>query len=190
MTNTTETLEMAQTPAERKAAERKRQRQAGRVAVTVWIDPADRKKVTKYIDRLNERVRIKPEPAKKLMGFYTITNKVNGRVYYGQAKDIKARWVGHKALLRAGKHHTHALQSDWKIYQESDFEFAIVKLVEIQQIAVNMERDHIESNKATCYNTPRHTKETWRAKFPVGFGKGRPDLPRRIKPSQLECAAT
>lgn len=162
MTNTTETLEMAQTPAERKAAERKRQREAGRVAVTVWIDPTDRKRVTKYIDRLNERVRVKREPAKKLMGFYTITNKVNGRVYYGQAKDIKARWLIHKSQLRGGRHHTHALQSDWKIYQESDFEFAIVKLVDIQQIAVNMERDHIESNRATCYNAPKVTPEMWR----------------------------
>ena len=43
------------TPAERKAAERARHKEAGRVAVTVWIYPADRDKLARYIKRLNER---------------------------------------------------------------------------------------------------------------------------------------
>jgi len=48
-------MSTAKTPAERKAEERQRQRDAGRVAVTVWIDPADRAKLAHYIKRLNER---------------------------------------------------------------------------------------------------------------------------------------
>ena len=43
------------TPAQRKAAERQRQRNSGLVAVTVWIDPEDRAKLAHYIKRLNER---------------------------------------------------------------------------------------------------------------------------------------
>lgn len=46
---------MSQTPAQRKAAERQRQKDHGRVAVQVWIDPADRVKLARYIKRLNER---------------------------------------------------------------------------------------------------------------------------------------
>ena len=46
---------MSATPAQRKAAERQRQRDSGLVAVTVWIDPEDRAKLAHYIKRLNER---------------------------------------------------------------------------------------------------------------------------------------
>ena len=48
-------MNLPQTPAQRKAAERQRQRDQGRVVVQVWIDPADRTKVARYIKRLNER---------------------------------------------------------------------------------------------------------------------------------------
>jgi hypothetical protein len=44
------------TPAAKwKAAERARHKEAGRVAVTHYIYPADRAKVARYIKRLNER---------------------------------------------------------------------------------------------------------------------------------------
>ena len=43
------------TPAQRKADERQRQRDAGRVVVQVWIHPDDRAKLAHYIKRLNER---------------------------------------------------------------------------------------------------------------------------------------
>lgn len=43
------------TPAERKADERRRQREAGRVVVQVWIYPEDKPKLAHYIKRLNER---------------------------------------------------------------------------------------------------------------------------------------
>ena len=46
---------MSATPAQRKAAERQRQRDSGLVAVTVWIAPEDRAKLAHYIKRLNER---------------------------------------------------------------------------------------------------------------------------------------
>jgi hypothetical protein len=44
-----------QTPAQRKAAERQRLRDAGLVAVTVWINAADRVKLARYVKRLNQR---------------------------------------------------------------------------------------------------------------------------------------
>jgi len=49
----------ALTPAERKAAERQRQRDAGRTVVQVWVHPDDREKLAHYIRRLNERRALK-----------------------------------------------------------------------------------------------------------------------------------
>ena len=45
----------AKTPAQRKADERRRYKEAGLVAVTVWIHPDDRVKLAHYIKRLNQR---------------------------------------------------------------------------------------------------------------------------------------
>lgn len=44
------------TPAAKwKAAERARHKEAGRVAVTVYIYPQDREKLARYVKRLNQR---------------------------------------------------------------------------------------------------------------------------------------
>ena len=45
------------TPAERKAAERARHKEAGRVAVTVYVLPEARKLLRRYVKRLNERAQ-------------------------------------------------------------------------------------------------------------------------------------
>jgi hypothetical protein len=50
---------MTQTAAERKAAERARHKEAGRVAVMVWIEPADRVNLARYVKRLNQRMQSK-----------------------------------------------------------------------------------------------------------------------------------
>ena len=52
---------MTTTPAQRKAAERARHKQAGRVAVTHYVYPEDREKVARYIKRLNERAQQRHE---------------------------------------------------------------------------------------------------------------------------------
>jgi hypothetical protein len=49
------------TAAQRKADERQRQREAGRVAVTVWVHPEDRARVQRYAERAN-RQRDAKEP--------------------------------------------------------------------------------------------------------------------------------
>lgn len=51
----TVTCVMPKTPAQRKADERRRYKEAGLVAVTVWINPDDRAKLAHYIKRLNSR---------------------------------------------------------------------------------------------------------------------------------------
>ena len=48
-------MNAALTPAERKAAERQRHRDAGRVVVQVWLQPLNREKLARYVKRLNQR---------------------------------------------------------------------------------------------------------------------------------------
>ena len=48
-------MSAAKTASQRKADERQRQRDAGRVVVQVWVHPDDRAKLAHYIKRLNER---------------------------------------------------------------------------------------------------------------------------------------
>lgn len=48
---------MTKTAAQRKAAERARHKEAGRVAVTHYVYPEDRELVARYIKRLNQRTQ-------------------------------------------------------------------------------------------------------------------------------------
>ena len=45
----------ALTPAERKAAERQRRRDAGLAVVQAWVYPDDREKLARYVKKLNAR---------------------------------------------------------------------------------------------------------------------------------------
>lgn len=54
------TEQPARTPAQRKQDERKRHRDAGRVAVTAWIKPRDRKHLALYVELLNGQVVPRP----------------------------------------------------------------------------------------------------------------------------------
>ena len=60
-------------------------------------------------------------------GIYMIQNKVNNKIYIGQAVDIKERWGEHKAKLKANcnKPNKH-LQNAWNKYGEDNFEFTII----------------------------------------------------------------
>jgi len=67
-------------------------------------------------------------------GIYTITNKVNGKVYVGQAVDIPARWRSHRCELRNGKHGNPHLQNAWRKYGEENFEFSVLESVPVDKL--------------------------------------------------------
>ena len=67
---------------------------------------------------------------KKIAGIYTITNKISGIIYVGQSVDYKKRWAEHKYKLRANIHVNAYLQSAWNKYGEENFEFALLEIVE------------------------------------------------------------
>lgn len=62
-----------------------------------------------------------------ISGVYSITNLVNGKVYYGRSEDIYRRWNSHKNHLIKGEHVNKELQWDWDKYGSNNFIFEIVE---------------------------------------------------------------
>lgn len=61
----------------------------------------------------------------KICGIYTITNKVNGKIYVGQSVDILKRFNTHKKNLRNNSHINRYLQASVNKYGIESFEFSI-----------------------------------------------------------------
>lgn len=60
-------------------------------------------------------------------GIYMIQNKVNNKIYIGQAVDIERRWESHKYYLRGNYNSPNKhLQRAWNKYGEDNFEFTII----------------------------------------------------------------
>ena len=92
-------------------------------------------------------------------GIYMIRNVGAKGIYVGcTQRTPKRRWVSHRNLLRAGKHHTAMLQQAWDKDGEEAFEFVMLEAIP-HTYAVNMavrERywiDHYEGLGWTIYNT-------------------------------------
>ena len=67
-------------------------------------------------------------------GIYMIQNKVNNKMYIGQAVDIEDRWGEHRRGLRGGYHTNKHLQNSWKRDGEENFEFTILLECEESQL--------------------------------------------------------
>ena len=62
-------------------------------------------------------------------GIYSITNKINGKMYIGQTiNDFEKRWGEHKRELRKNIHCNDKLQRAWNKYGEESFEFEVVHI--------------------------------------------------------------
>lgn len=60
-------------------------------------------------------------------GIYTITNKVNGKIYVGFTNNFISRKQTHFANLRHNSHDNNYLQNAWNKYGEEAFEFEILE---------------------------------------------------------------
>jgi group I intron endonuclease len=78
-------------------------------------------------------------------GVYCITNKVNGRKYYGSSVNIHKRWREHRSALRNGKHENPHLQHAWIKYGEDAFDFGVVGYCE-EEYLLDMEQVYLDSN--------------------------------------------
>jgi group I intron endonuclease len=65
-----------------------------------------------------------------IQGVYAIKNIINNKMYIGSAFNIDTRWKTHKLNLKRNTHINIKLQRAWIKYQESNFNFIILELVE------------------------------------------------------------
>lgn len=76
-----------------------------------------------------------------MIGIYKITNKINGKSYIGQSRQIEKRFTQHINNERT------SIGKDIKKYGKDNFEFSIVEICEINELDIK-EREYIEK-----YNT-------------------------------------
>ena len=88
----------------------------------------------------------------KICGIYCIENLVNSKKYIGSSINIKNRWYSHKTSLKKGLHHSYKLQRAWNKYGEENFEFKILKEIEIDQIKELRKIEQNYLDKFQSYN--------------------------------------
>jgi|688.fasta_scaffold115490_5 hypothetical protein len=80
----------------------------------------------------------------KKSGIYRITNKVNNKIYIGSAYNLSNRFSTHKYSLRNNKHKNPHLQSAWNLYDEKDFIFEILEIVEDKTKIIEREQYYLD----------------------------------------------
>lgn len=86
---------------------------------------------------------------KKVSGIYKITNKVTGKSYIGQSKDIYERWKQHKKQAENFENNNE-LYVDMRKYGLNNFEFKILEKTSLLYILDYKEIYYIE--KYDTYN--------------------------------------
>ena len=76
----------------------------------------------------------------KIVGIYTIQNKLDNKIYVGQSVDVNNRLIHHRKRLRANNHDNIHLQSAYNKYGESYFLFEL--LVECNENFLNSEESY------------------------------------------------
>ena len=89
-------------------------------------------------------------------GVYKITNKINGRIYIGSAKEFKRRCNQHRIGLIKKKHTNKFLQADFNKCGEDAFVFEVIEVVEgPQENRLLIEQTYIKNyydDQDQCYN--------------------------------------
>lgn len=64
-----------------------------------------------------------------MTGIYKIVNKINGKIYVGQVKNIKERWKGHeyKAFNEKEKGYPSAIHAAFRKYGIENFSFEVIE---------------------------------------------------------------
>ena len=121
-------------------------------------------------------------------GIYMIQNKLNNKMYIGQAVDIADRWKHHVWGLGGGYHDNTHLQRSWNKYGEENFEFTI--LLECVESDLNMYEEYyifelmtfdhrVGYNKNYGGDSGRPTEETKRKMSESLKGKHRSEETKR-----------
>lgn len=103
---------------------------------------------------------------KGIGGIYKIVNKINGKYYVGSTVNFRKRWIAHKYLLNANRHHNVKLQYAWNKYGESSFDF-ILETVSDDSDLLRAEQSYLDVaklNAGGCYNLSFDAMAPWRDK--------------------------
>ena len=90
-----------------------------------------------------------------ISGIYSITNKVNNKVYIGSSKNIFNRKSQHYSELRGNYHVNIFLQRAWNKYGEHNFKFEIVEVVQDIDMLLWVEQKYLDTlydEGLNCYN--------------------------------------
>jgi len=96
-------------------------------------------------------------------GIYQIKNKVNNKIYIGQAINLSKRKAEHWSCLRGKYHYNSHLQRAWDKYGEENFRFIILLCCEsaelsyYEQVLVNLLNPKYNIQKE-CTTSPLGTK--------------------------------
>ena len=84
------------------------------------------------------------------MGIYKITNEINGKVYVGQSKDLKARKRSHFSDLKRNQHANFHLQNAFNKYKVNNFIFEILEICKEDELD---EKEYKWMNKFNSHNS-------------------------------------
>lgn len=89
-------------------------------------------------------------------GVYSITNRVNGKVYIGSSVNLDRRWRTHLRDLSSGRHHSDYLQRAWNKYGAENFEFSVLEEVTSKDLLRKREQFYLDQycsyNNTNGYN--------------------------------------
>lgn len=80
----------------------------------------------------------------KIICIYKITNLVNGKIYVGSTKNFYRRRMEHIQLLSRNKSPSSILQFAWNKYEECNFEFSVLEVVENSDSLIEREQYWID----------------------------------------------
>ncbi|KKN06638.1 hypothetical protein LCGC14_1075190 [marine sediment metagenome] len=104
--------------------------------------------------------------AEKISGIYRIVCIKNGRYYFGSAKNIHRRWLGHKSTLRRRKHNNPIIQAVWNKHGENSFCCELTEIVPINKL-LEVEDVYLKENvgKLNCMNIAKDATAPMRDKI-------------------------
>jgi len=115
-------------------------------------------------------------------GVYSITNKINGKIYIGSSVKIKQRWRGHLSDLKKNKHKNIHLQRAWNKYGSKNFVFDIVENCSPDDV-LELEQKNID--KFNCCDAKYGYNINPKAQNSLGV-KRSPETILKIKKAKLE----
>ena len=119
---------------------------------------------------------------------YGIRCKVNNKIYIGKAKDYFSRFSLHLRHLKLRKHYCKLLQSDFDLYGKNNFQFLIIRelqigedinLIEIEEISkvdsALLYNSNLIENKVISYNPT--TGEVLKVYFNISDASRQTNIP-------------